>query len=123
MSGPYREGGTGLACPACAVAMLAQGESRLSCVKGCGEWWTKRGLERSIDWRIVESAEPYRLFGSTAKELPCPDCASTMTTSLRAKILFAHCDEHGLWLPRAGRTAFDELGGWAKLLAVRARRS
>ncbi|MEP6863988.1 MAG: hypothetical protein ABJE66_25395 [Deltaproteobacteria bacterium] len=34
-------------------------------------------------------------------------------------ILFAHCDDHGLWLPREGRAAFDELGGWEKLLAVR----
>src|SRR3569833_1483626 len=97
--GPYREGGTGLACPACQVVLLTDGGWRLTCVKGCGDWWHKDGLERSIDWRVVEVAEPYRLFGYVAPELSCPDCARTMTTSLRAKILFAHCDDHGLWLP------------------------
>jgi Zn-finger nucleic acid-binding protein len=120
--GPYREGGAGLDCPACAVALLTEGSWRLTCVKGCGDWWNKGGLERSIDWGVVEAAEPYRLFGFVAAELRCPDCAQPMTTSLRAKILFAHCDGHGLWLPREGRAAFDELGGWAKLLAVRAKR-
>jgi Zn-finger nucleic acid-binding protein len=120
--GPYREGGAGLSCPACQVVLLTDGSWRLTCVKGCGAWWNKGGLERSIDWGVVEAAEPYRLFGYVAPELACPDCSQTMTTSLRAKILFAHCDDHGLWLPREGRAAFEELGGWAKLLAVRARR-
>ena len=99
-----------------------QGTWRLTCVKGCGDWWHKGGLERSIDWRVVEAAEPYRLFGYVApSELHCPDCSRMMTTSLRAKILFAHCDNHGLWLPRDGRAAFEELGGWTKMLAVRTK--
>src|SRR3569623_1782630 len=116
--GPYREGGTGLACPAGQVVLLTVGGWRLTCVKGCGEWWHKDGLERAINWRVVEVAEPYRLFGYVAPELSCPDCARTMPTRLRAKILFAHCDDHGLWLPREGRAAFGGLGGWAKLLAA-----
>ena len=91
-------------------------------VNGCGEWWTKAALARTLDWRVVETAEPYRLFGAVADELPCPECASRMIVSLRAKIEFAHCDAHGLWLHRRERAAFDELGGWSRMLAVSDRR-
>jgi len=103
--------------------MLVAPERRMTCaVNGCGEWWTKAALARTLDWRVVETAEPYRLFGAVADELPCPECASRMIVSLRAKIEFAHCDAHGLWLHRRERAAFDELGGWSRMLAVSDRR-
>ncbi len=90
-------------------------------VNQCGEWWSKDALARTLDWRVVETTEPYRLFGAVAKQLPCPECASAMTVSLRAKIEFAHCDAHGLWLQQAERPAFEELGGWTRMLAVSKR--
>jgi hypothetical protein len=91
-------------------------------VNACGEWWSKDALAQTLDWRIVETAEPHRLFGTVATELPCPECARTMIVSLRAKVEFAHCDVHGLWLDRGERAAFDELGGWSRVLAVPTRR-
>jgi hypothetical protein len=45
-----------------------------------------------------------------------------MTVSLRARVEFAHCDAHGLWLNRRGRVLFDRLGGWSRLF-LSSRRS
>ena len=95
---------------------------RLTCVANhCGDWWTKDVLAQIVDWHVVENAEPYRLFGVTAQTLPCPDCERAMIVSLRAKIMFAHCDVHGVWLNRSERSAFDELGGWPRVLVTRKR--
>ena len=82
----------------------------------CGEWWSKDVLQHTLEWRAVEIAEPFRVFGAVARELPCPECEHPMIVSLRAKIEFAHCDEHGLWLDRSQRPVFDELGGWSQVL-------
>ncbi|HEY0255040.1 MAG TPA: hypothetical protein VGC41_26115 [Kofleriaceae bacterium] len=116
----YREGGGGISCPECEKPMLG-GEDQMSCAsEGCGDWWARRAVERQVEWTMVELIEPYRLFGAT-KELPCPACGEPMTVSLRAKIEFAHCAAHGLWLPRVGRNAFAALGGWSGVLATRRR--
>jgi hypothetical protein len=97
--------------------MLATPDQRMTCAaNACGDWWSKGSLVNQLDWRVVELAEPYRVFGAVAEPPPCPECASGMTTSLRAKIEFAHCDAHGLWLGRTERAAFDELGGWSRVL-------
>ncbi|MFT3692249.1 MAG: hypothetical protein QM831_03855 [Kofleriaceae bacterium] len=112
----YREGGEGFACPVCSAPIVAG-----SCGEQCGDWWPKAAIDPAVDWSVVELAEPYAVFGAVA-ELPCPECANPMTTSLRAKIEFAHCDVHGLWLPRSYRAAFDQLGGWTKVLVSRKRR-
>jgi hypothetical protein len=102
--------------------MLVAPNRRMTCaVNQCGEWWSKDAL--ALEWCVVETAEPYRLFGAVARELPCPECARSMIVSLRAKVEFAHCDAHGLWLDRSERAAFDALGGWSRMLAVSDRRS
>jgi hypothetical protein len=103
--------------------MLVAPNRRMTCaVNACAEWWSKDALAQTLDWRVVESAEPHRLFGAVAKELPCPECARSMIVSLRAKVEFAHCDALGLWLHRSERAVFDELGGWSRMLAVSKRR-
>ncbi len=119
---PYREGGGGLPCPQCRAAMLVAPGRRMTCVvTSCGEWWSKDAVTE-IDWRVVEMAEPFRMFGGEPPELPCPECERGMTLSMRAKVEFAHCDVHGLWLQQRDRAAFDELGGWARVLAARKQR-
>ena len=90
-------------------------------VNSCGEWWSNDVLVSEIDWRVVEMTEPFRMFGVQPPELPCPECERGMILSLRAKVEFAHCDAHGLWLQQRDRAVFDELGGWARVLASRAR--
>jgi hypothetical protein len=40
---------------------------------------------------------------------------------MRAKVEFANCDAHGLWLDRGARREFDELGGWSTVLVSRRR--
>ena len=113
--GPYREGGGGPPCPVCGAPMIVTPPRRMTCaINQCGEWWTKDAL--ALDWRAVETAEPYRLFGVAARPLMCPECQNAMIVSLRAKVEFAHCDAHGLWLDRGERAAFDELGGWPRVL-------
>lgn len=100
--------------------MLATPDHRMTCAaNACGDWWSKDSLADVIDWRIVELAEPYRVFGAIGAPTPCPECASAMTISVRAKLEFAHCDAHGLWLGRRERPAFDEMGGWARVLVAR----
>ena len=89
----------------------------------CGDWWSKGVLVPSIDWRVVEMAEPFRMFGVEPPELPCPECEAGMVVSMRAKVEFAHCDLHGLWLQRRDRPVFDELGGWARVLVSRSPRT
>jgi len=114
---PYREDGGGLPCPQCRAAMLVAPGRRMTCVvTGCGEWWSRDGLVPEVDWRAVETAEPFRLFGVDPPELPCPECERGMILSMRAKVEFAHCDAHGVWLQRRDRAAFDELGGWRTVL-------
>ena len=121
VAGPYREGAGGPPCPRCLAPLLVTAE-HMSCVANtCGEWWNKDALVRMVDWTVVENAEPYRVFGAVAQKLPCPDCASAMIVSLRAKIEFAHCDAHGVWLDRRERPAFDEVGGWPRVLVSRKR--
>jgi hypothetical protein len=121
---PYREDGGGLPCPQCRASMLVAPGRRMTCaVNSCGEWWSKDVLVPEIDWRIVEMTEPFRMFGRAPPELPCPECAGGMILSMRAKVEFAHCDAHGLWLQRRDRAAFDELGGWPRVLVSRPRRT
>jgi hypothetical protein len=117
---PYREDGGGLPCPLCRASMLVAPGRRMTCaVHRCGEWWSRDALASEIDWRVVETAEPFRLFGVPPPELPCPECERGMILSMRAKVEFAHCDAHGLWLPRRERAVFDELGGWSRVLVAR----
>lgn len=123
MTSPYREDGGGFLCPECRASMLvAPGRGMTCAVNGCGEWWSREALVPEIDWRVVEAAEPFRLFGvNHPPELPCPECERGMIVSMRAKVEFAHCDAHGLWLQRRDRAVFDELGGWARVLVSRRR--
>jgi hypothetical protein len=94
----------------------------MSCAaNNCGDWWAKDMLDRQVNWQVVENAEAYRLFGAVDVELLCPECEQAMTVSLRAKISFAHCDAHGVWLDRRERAAFDEVGGWERVLVSRKR--
>ncbi|HUJ59367.1 MAG TPA: zf-TFIIB domain-containing protein [Kofleriaceae bacterium] len=121
-SGPYRQGGGGPPCPRCGAPMIGDAGRSVTCVANdCGEWWARQVLEPAFDWQAVEIAEPYRVFGARMPELPCPACARDMVVSLRAKVEFAHCDAHGLWLDRRERAAFDVLGGWRVMLAARKR--
>ena len=120
---PYRGDGGGLPCPQCRALMLVAPGRRMTCTVGsCGDWWNKDSVATEIDWRIVEMTEPFRMFGMEPPELPCPECGGGMILSMRAKVEFAHCDAHGLWLQRRDRAVFDELGGWARVLVSPRRR-
>lgn len=100
--------------------MLVAPGRRMTCaVNGCGDWWSRDALVGEVDWHAVETAEPFRMFGAPPPELPCPECERGMILSMRAKVEFAHCDAHGLWLHRRDRAAFDELGGWSRVLVSR----
>ena len=105
--------------------MLSTAGREMACsANGCGYWWSKSDLAATLDWRAVETAEPYRVFGVAGPELPCPECASAMIVSLRAEVEFAHCDAHGLWLDRRERgKTFDQLGGWPGVLCHRVQLS
>jgi hypothetical protein len=113
---PYRQGGGGLPCPRCRASMLVATSTMTCAASGCGEWWSKGALAQTLDWLAVEIAEPFLVFGVAASEPPCPECGRGMIVSLRAKVEFAHCDAHGLWLDRGERATFEKLGGWSRLL-------
>jgi len=119
---PYRQDGGGLPCPSCRAPMLGATGHQTCEANRCGEWWGKDVVARSIDWRAVEIAEPFLVFGAAAKELSCPECSQTMIVSLRAEIEFGHCNAHGLWLNRSERPVFDQVGGWSRMLLMARQR-
>jgi hypothetical protein len=116
---PYRAGGSGLPCPRCAAPMVRSPQRQTSCeITGCGDWWPKPALVTLIDWRAVEYAEPHLVFGVPPPAIACPECARDMIVSMRARVLFGHCNDHGVWLDRAeGQTLDAAAESWRQLLA------
>ncbi len=91
----------------------------MTCLVGnCGEWWAKDALAPLLDWREVEGAEPdvLSLIGEPWPPAPCPICRREMVVSVRARVVFDHCDKHGVWLDRRERAMFDAAFGiWRRL--------
>ena len=82
---------------------------RLECAQGCGEWLSRELLEHLLSWSELEDAEPdvLSLIGVPFPEAGCPACGKTMTVRVRMRVVFDHCNDHGVWLDRREREFFD----------------
>jgi Zn-finger nucleic acid-binding protein len=122
--GPYRSAGAGaasIACPRCRGPVSGDVLEGLTCLGGCGEWWGKETLERLLPWAALEASEPDvpSLLGRPFSPVPCLTCGRTMTVSVRAAVVFDHCNAHGVWLDRNERRRFAEAFGVQPLLLER----
>ena len=108
--GPYRTlGGGGVSCPRCNGVMDGDILDRLECPRGCGEWLSRERLERQLSWNELEESEPdvLSLIGVPFPETGCPVCGRTMTVRVGMRVVFDHCNDHGVWLDRREREFFD----------------
>ena len=92
--------------------------ARMACLNRCGEWFPKELLEELLPWDALEASEPDvpSLLGRPFPPVPCPMCGRTMTVSVRPRVVFDHCGEHGVWLDRNERTRFADAFGMARQL-------
>jgi hypothetical protein len=83
--------------------------NRVDCAGGCGQWLSRDMLERQLSWSDLEESEPdvLSLIGIPYPETGCPVCGRTMTVRVRMRVVFDHCNDHGVWLDRREREFFD----------------
>lgn len=104
---PYRFSQQSGTCPRCQNETAADGElNRLSCVRGCGEWYPKSTLDQHIPWHEIEQ-KPAGIgpdgLRPAATSWPwgpasCPVCQRPMATGFRGEVRFDYCSQHGVWL-------------------------
>ena len=84
-------------CPRCGNQTESDGERRLACPRGCGEWYARETLEKF--WPLITAG------GSRAQPQPwpfeparCPTCSAAMAVGYRKDLRYDYCGLHGLWL-------------------------
>ena len=117
MDDPYR-GIPENPCPRCLAPLQGDRIGRMECPRGCGEWLAKHLLEGLVSDRELLACEDDvgSLIDRPFPPARCPTCERTMAVRLKYRLAFDHCIEHGIWLDRGERPAFDagfEL--WRKL--------
>lgn len=107
MDDPYRFSQQTGTCPRCQNETASDGElSRLVCVRGCGEWYSKTKLDEILAWHDLDQKPGgIGLDGQLAHATPwpwgaalCPICQSEMAIGFRAELRFDYCSQHGVWL-------------------------
>ena len=106
---PYRGGAHGGACPRCGNDLTADGDMRLGCLRGCGEWYPRELADHRVRWDLV-----IRAARSTATSWPwgsaaCPSCHDPMTIAFQDELRFDRCDRHGVWLDAGESERFFQL--------------
>lgn len=107
MDDPYRTSQQVGTCPRCGESTEGDGElGRLSCLRGCGEWYPKATLDRVLAWHEVEKkpggigTDGRRAEASSWPwgAAACPICRRDMQVGFRVDVRFDYCSSHGLWL-------------------------
>jgi len=98
---PYRSGRQVGSCPRCQNPTEADGELRLTCVAGCGEWYPKESLIEL--WPEIVKPPVGLKWGAVPTTWPwitplCPVCRAEMTVAQRDEVRFEFCSHHGVWL-------------------------
>ena len=53
---PYRGGSQSGACPRCQSELASEGELRLTCARGCGEWYPHELVQHRVAWdRVIRA--------------------------------------------------------------------
>ena len=98
MDDPYRGHTQVGTCPRCGNSTEGDGEKRLVCVRGCGEWYPRENFTTDA-WQIVAAGgagvEPQPWPFEAAK---CPMCSRDMKVGYRKDLRYDYCGQHGLWL-------------------------
>ena len=105
---PYRGMQQVGTCPRCGDSTESDGERRLACVRGCGEWYARDVLAER--WQYVTAG------GARAPAQPwpwtpasCPICRGAMQVGYREELRFDYCGQHGVWLDAGEIQRFAQL--------------
>ena len=107
MDDPFRTSQQVGTCPRCGNSTEGDGElGRLSCLRGCGEWYPRHVLDQSPAWQeLLKNPGGRDMAGLPAKATSwpwgaaaCPICRREMLVGHRADVRFDYCSAHGLWL-------------------------
>jgi Zn-finger nucleic acid-binding protein len=93
---PYRDGSMVATCPRCRGELAGDGELRLVCLAGCGEWYPRELLAHRVAWDVV--VRPVQVDTWPWSPAECPGCHEPMATAFREELRFDHCGQHGVWL-------------------------
>jgi Zn-finger nucleic acid-binding protein len=101
MDDPYRSSQRIGTCPRCQNPTEDDGELRLACVAGCGEWYPKERLAEL--WSEIVKPPVGAKWGAVPTPWPwtpalCPVCRAGMTVAQRDDVRFDYCGQNGLWL-------------------------
>jgi hypothetical protein len=94
---PYREMSQAGTCPRCGNPTEGDGEQRLTCLAGCGEWYPREVLQER--WALVTAigarapAQPWPFMPAK-----CPMCSAEMQVGYREEVRYDYCGNHGVWL-------------------------
>jgi uncharacterized protein YbaR (Trm112 family) len=99
---PYRGSQRVGSCPRCNNTTETDGEGgRLSCQRGCGEWYPRETFDGGEWSSIVARARGAVVVPPTDwpwGPAACPICRQPMQVGQRADLRFDYCGAHGLWL-------------------------
>jgi hypothetical protein len=103
----YRDVSAGR-CPRCSSSLI-EGPHALSCPRGCGELLPRRKLPGGLSIERLDACEPDvgSLIEWPFPPARCPLCERTMEVRLHVRVAFDFCFDHGLWLDRGERAAFE----------------
>jgi Zn-finger nucleic acid-binding protein len=106
---PYR-GDTQIGvCPRCDNELAADGNMRLACRRGCGEWYPREMTEHRVHWDRVIRAARYIATSWPWGTAACPSCHDPMTVAFHDELRFDRCDLHGVWLDTGESERFFQL--------------
>lgn len=106
-SSVYRDIGVGQ-CPRC-DGPLREGWRALACPRGCGELVPRTMLPGELSIEQLAACEPDvgSLIGRPFPPARCPLCRCKMEVRVHAGVVFDFCFDHGPWLDRGERPAFE----------------
>ena len=106
---PYRSSGHGGVCPRCQNALVADGELRLMCLAGCGEWYPHELIQHRVRWDLVIRAARHTATSWPWGSAACPSCHMPMTVAFQDELRFDRCERHGVWLDAGESERFYQL--------------
>jgi Zn-finger nucleic acid-binding protein len=106
---PYRGDARIGACPRCQNELVSDGELRLACLRGCGEWYPREQADHRVHWEHVVLAARFLDSGWPWGAAACPSCHASMTVAYREELRFDRCERHGVWLDAGESVRFFQL--------------
>jgi Zn-finger nucleic acid-binding protein len=103
----YREVSAGQ-CPRC-DGPLMEGWRSLTCPRNCGELVPRTMLPGELSIEQLAACEPDvgSLIGRPFPPARCPLCRRKMEVRVHGGVVFDFCFDHGPWLDRGERAAFE----------------